>query len=168
MSRDKKLRVLGLPGWRTSARILEQQLALCGWTKTLGHLVQIDVVDPTFQSEDEPPDEIKKLDPVGPYYQWWFMDSNSQYRGIEQTIDRVADLLRLSGPYDGLLGFSQGSAVVNTLAALQANADHRFVGMFRFVVLVAGVVPKDATLKNLYSQVIPIGLPSLHIFGSPP
>eukprot|EP00922_Rhytidocystis_sp_ex-Travisia-forbesii_P026560 GHVS01038864.1.p1 GENE.GHVS01038864.1~~GHVS01038864.1.p1 ORF type:complete len:102 (+),score=10.97 GHVS01038864.1:138-443(+) len=101
MSRDKKLRVLGLPGWRTSARILEQQLALCGWTKTLGHLVQIDVVDPTFQSEDEPPDEIKKLDPVGPYYQWWFMDSNSQYRGIEQTIDRVADLLRLSGPYDG-------------------------------------------------------------------
>eukprot|EP00922_Rhytidocystis_sp_ex-Travisia-forbesii_P015683 GHVS01023409.1.p1 GENE.GHVS01023409.1~~GHVS01023409.1.p1 ORF type:complete len:123 (+),score=17.89 GHVS01023409.1:151-519(+) len=121
MSGDRRLKLLGLPGWRTSAKILEQQLQLCGWTESLGHLVQIDVVDPTFQAEAEPPVEIKKLDPVGPYYQWWFTDSSNQYRGIDQTVNRLSDLLKLSGPYDGLLGFSQGAGVANTVAALQSK-----------------------------------------------
>eukprot|EP00922_Rhytidocystis_sp_ex-Travisia-forbesii_P027259 GHVS01039960.1.p1 GENE.GHVS01039960.1~~GHVS01039960.1.p1 ORF type:complete len:123 (+),score=7.50 GHVS01039960.1:658-1026(+) len=65
----------------------------------------------------------------------------------------------------GLLGFSQGSAVVNTLAALQTKGDHRFQGMFRFVVLVAGVVPKDPDAMSLFAAVRPMRMPSLHIFG---
>jgi predicted esterase len=63
------------------------------------------------------------------------------------------------GPFDGILGFSQGAA----MAALVSAQQERLKGEmdFRFVILCSGFALK---LAEFESQAI--NCPSLHIFGS--
>ncbi len=40
------------------------------------------------------------------------------YSGIEEGLQRIADCIRSSGPFDGVIGFSQGAAAAAMVAAL--------------------------------------------------
>eukprot|EP00920_Eleutheroschizon_duboscqi_P013945 GHVT01032687.1.p1 GENE.GHVT01032687.1~~GHVT01032687.1.p1 ORF type:complete len:241 (-),score=15.37 GHVT01032687.1:1103-1825(-) len=166
-----KLRILCLPGWRTSKTIMEIQMDIAGLRKTCNSMATFIAVNPSYEAQPDPPDAIKALDPQGPYYQWWYIDearSNYEcvYQGMNGTIDNIADELRVRGPYDGILGFSQGSGVATILAALQADGDKRFVGRFRFVILVCGFQPRDKSIQQLFQKVTQIKIPSLHVYGT--
>lgn len=54
-------------------------------------------------------------------YAWWRRKGDAEpyhYAGIEQGLQRVADVLVAEGPFDGAIGFSQGAALAGMLASL--------------------------------------------------
>lgn len=71
------------------------------------------------------------------------------YEGLEKSIDLIIDYLINNGPFDGILGFSQGAAMTTRIAYLQENNDSRFNNkkLFNFVILIGGVVPHDVTIN---------------------
>jgi pimeloyl-ACP methyl ester carboxylesterase len=101
-----------------------------------------------------------------PNLEWWNATADHlTYRGWDASKDMLQatarGLLQAERPSLGLFGFSQGAAVAATLAALSER------GLFpalRFVVLVAGFLPRDRDIQGLFE--IPIQIPSLHVWGS--
>ena len=57
----------------------------------------------------------------GPYYEWWNAKKDPEsgiwiYENAEITLSFLRDFVRLHGPFDGLMGFSQGAATAALLA----------------------------------------------------
>ncbi|KAK9843948.1 hypothetical protein WJX81_000209 [Elliptochloris bilobata] len=83
----------------------------------------------------------------------------------------LRDALRSdAGPYDGVMGFSQGAAVAAVLCALQQRAA-RASGAepwprLRFAVLCSGFQSPRAEHMQLLAAEAPLRLPSLHIYGA--
>jgi predicted esterase len=113
-----------------------------------------------------------------PNLEWWNASEDQlSYRGWDTTRDVLSALaervqsaraapgseasLGDEGPGVGLLGFSQGAAVAASLAA--ASQRGAFPPL-RFVVLVAGFLPRDPAIEALFD--VPIEIPSLHVWGS--
>ena len=67
------------------------------------------------------------------------------------------------GPFDGLLGFSQGAALAAFVCALGQAGDPRFP-LPRFIILVSGFCPRGLGLRESILQG-PFSPPSLHVFG---
>ncbi|KAL1851890.1 hypothetical protein Plec18170_006193 [Paecilomyces lecythidis] len=54
-------------------------------------------------------------------YGWWRRSNTSdppEYLGLENGLDSVAKVLRTEGPFDGVIGFSQGAALAAMVASL--------------------------------------------------
>ncbi|XP_067422075.1 esterase OVCA2 [Emydura macquarii macquarii] len=81
--------------------------------------------------------------------------------GLEAALAAVARAFAELGPFDGLLGFSQGAALAAVVCALQQRGDPRFP--LRFAVLIAGFRSRAAAHGCYYRE--PIALPSLHVLG---
>lgn len=78
-------------------------------------------------------------------------------------MDTVRTAVKEHGPFDGILGFSQGAALVAILCALQEQkleADFNF----RFAILVAGFRSACSQHQRFYEGPA-ITIPSLHVFG---
>ena len=102
-------------------------------------------------------------DDRGEMLSWWQWEdaeraaTSTEYLGLETTLERVRSCLAEHGPFDGVLGFSQGA----TLAALLCLRPPR---AFRFAVLISGFVPRDPAHAS-YFEAPPLPLPSLHVIG---
>ncbi|GBG27466.1 Esterase OVCA2 [Hondaea fermentalgiana] len=48
---------------------------------------------------------------------WWFKKDDDPHFGADQSIDLVLRTLREQGPFDGLLGYSQGASLVGLLCS---------------------------------------------------
>ncbi|EXJ77662.1 dihydrofolate reductase [Capronia epimyces CBS 606.96] len=54
-------------------------------------------------------------------YGWWRRADTSdppEYAGLDQGLDTVANLIETEGPFDGVIGFSQGAALAAMVASL--------------------------------------------------
>lgn len=78
---------------------------------------------------------------------WWFSDVKAhsfsaqqqceESLGLDESVTAVRETVKDQGPFDGILGFSQGAAFVAMLCSLQEqNLEPEF--NFRFAILVAG------------------------------
>lgn len=104
---------------------------------------------------------------------WWFSDaqahsfdarqeSESSF-GLEQSLEVVQMAVKDLGPFDGILGFSQGAALVAMLCSLQEKKlDPTY--NFRFAILVAGFRSACDQHQYFYKGV-KIMVPSLHVYG---
>jgi predicted esterase len=95
-----------------------------------------------------------------PNLQWWqASDDGLTYKGWERTREQLEAEVRRHEAV-GLLGFSQGAAVAASLAAASTR------GLFpelRFVVLIAGFLPRAHDIASLFTD--PVRVPSLHVWG---
>lgn len=107
-------------------------------------------------------------DPKG----WWFSDIQArsfsaqqqceESLGLDESVAVVREAVKVQGPFDGILGFSQGAALVAMLCSLQEqNLEPDFC--FRFAILVAGFCSACKEHYKFYST--PLQIPSLHVFG---
>ncbi|KAM4699426.1 esterase OVCA2 [Discoglossus pictus] len=102
---------------------------------------------------------------------WWFSDTqNNSFdameetkscSGLEESLDTVAKAFSELGPFNGILGFSQGAALAAMLCALKQKGDIRF--QFDFAILVSGF--KSLAYEHTEYYQDPIAVPSLHVFG---
>jgi predicted esterase len=131
---------------------------------------------------------------------WWNWDdgedrpaSSRTYQGIEQSLEAIQQCIEQRGPFDGVLGFSQGAALAALLCrratCREAAADtpgsvatHPLAAhpaptpAFRFAILISGFVPRDGAFAALFDGSSessgeathpppPSQLPSLHVYG---
>lgn len=58
-----------------------------------------------------------------PYYEWWSAAQNegggTTYQGMEESLRYLERYMLDHGPFDGLLGFSQGSTLAALIVLLQ-------------------------------------------------
>ncbi|CAG8292770.1 unnamed protein product [Penicillium olsonii] len=136
--------------------------------------------EPTGQSDDE----IEA-------YGWWRRSNTANpplYTGIEDGFAAVAQTLKAEGPFDGVIGFSQGAAMAAMLTALLEGRKESFehfakitedgaTGMeipapfgepfhppLKFAILYSGFRAPGARYKAFYEPAI--ATPALHVLGS--
>lgn len=163
----RKLRVLALHSFRTSGDIFRQQVKLSGLDEKLEDLIEIVYLTAPHPASGAIPDDVKDIF-EGPYFEWWTADKGEggewTYQGAEQSVAYVSDYLRLHGPFDGLVGFSQGGAMAAILVAMQRHgAALQGLPLLRFCVIFAGIKSRDPRFVRFLDQ--PIACPALHVIG---
>ncbi|KAL7202791.1 hypothetical protein ACSBR1_034288 [Camellia fascicularis] len=163
---QKKPRVLCLHGFRTSAEILKKQVGR--WPQTLLGKLDLVFVDGPCLARGKS-DVEAFFDP--PYYEWFHSNQDfTEYYNFEECLAYLEDYMIKHGPFDGLLGFSQGALLSAALPGMQLEGVALTkVPMIKFLIIISGAkfgghkfgLPKLAA--NAFSS--PIKLPSLHIIG---
>ena len=74
-----------------------------------------------------------------------FFDGQDNYLQFQDTIDYVMKYCKEHGPFDGIIGFSQGAALGLFLLALQDVESLPY--RFKFAVSYSGFYPKDKYLQ---------------------
>ena len=80
------------------------------------------------------------------------------YEGLVESLELVSATCRTQGPFDGVLGFSQGATLAALLCLTRPD-------LFTFAVLFAGYVPRDAQTLAWMDAGVPGRLPSFHCLG---
>jgi pimeloyl-ACP methyl ester carboxylesterase len=90
------------------------------------------------------------------------------YKGWLRTHAAIVDVFEREGPFDGVLGFSQGAALAALLVGLRAVDGVTTVARplrFDFAIVVSGFVSNDGALARLFDRPGAYDLPSLHLIG---
>lgn len=140
------MRVLCLHGYRRNGWIMNRQLR-----PLVGGL------DAEFVASDGPALESGENG-------WWNGDvpDGQPYRGWDRTREWLVSTFQERGPFDGVLGFSQGAALTGLLPGL-ASEDARICA--RFVVLMSGFRSEATEHKALFAHRDAYAMPSLHVIG---
>jgi predicted esterase len=157
-----RLKVLCLHGWRTNGEILSMQMASLQANTTMDCVF----IDAPFPGRGDPDQGIALFYPDRPYYEWFYrvkkIDANESsasnlkasdiYENLEESIKFLKNHIESNGPYDGLLGFSQGASMVTRLVRIQEDAMKSELDssvslkhLFKFVILIGGVPPQVLT-----------------------
>ncbi|CAI9111113.1 OLC1v1011252C1 [Oldenlandia corymbosa var. corymbosa] len=158
---QKKPRILCLHGHGASAKFLEN-LEMKRWPEFVLEemdLVYIDapfVIDPSRHIEYDPP-----------YYTWYKIEDDQSF---EKAVAYIEEQMIKLGPFDGVLGVSQGGGVTATLPGMQRQGVALTkVPRIKFVIIISGpklgatTLPCPELAKNAFSS--PLDIPSLHIIG---
>ncbi|XP_047319165.1 esterase C25G4.2-like [Impatiens glandulifera] len=163
-----KPRVLCLHGYRTSGEILKKQI-FGAWSEKVTSKLDLVFLDGPNPARGKSEAE-GFCDP--PYYEWYHANEGfTEYYHFEECISYIEDYMIKHGPFDGLLGFSQGALLSAAFPGMQLNGVALTgVPNIKFVILVSGAIfgglklfgsPKLAA--NAFSS--PIRCSSLHIIG---
>jgi hypothetical protein len=104
-------------------------------------------------------DFAEKKDRIAQRFCWWREPS---YSGWKLSVDLLMNYIAEHGPFDGLIGFSQGSALICLALAHCTQQGIHLCGL-KFAILFCGFVPRPLDCVNMYPA--RIVLPSLHVWG---
>ncbi|XP_037508007.1 esterase OVCA2 [Rhipicephalus sanguineus] len=161
-----KLRVLCLHGYRQDAAAFKSKLG--GFRKSTKSLLDLVFIDAPHPIENGVYGEV---DNEGGGRAWWFSSektfSSKEYtdtcRGFEESVKAIEEAFKEQGPFDGILGFSQGAAMTAMILSLQSLK--RIECSFKFGVLVAGFRSRSSAHDYLFAQEGAIDVPTLHVVG---
>merc|ERR1712151_258792 len=106
----------------------------------------------------------------GNFYEWFNAsdDDPPEYRRLPETLDYLEQVMAEQGPFDGIVGFSQGGSIAHLVAFLQA-AGERFANApkLKFVIIISARRSRAAAHQPLWSSPADgLGLPrTLVIYG---
>ncbi|SCU82453.1 LADA_0C05402g1_1 [Lachancea dasiensis] len=100
-------------------------------------------------------------------YGWWLKDPNDEYRVPQNTKDFLRDYIIENGPFDGIIGFSQGAGYAGYLCTdvrglLSLSEEEQ--PNFKFFVSFSGFRMAPKWFQQRYED-SPITVPSLHVLG---
>ncbi|XP_041948315.1 esterase OVCA2 [Alosa sapidissima] len=174
MSANTALRVLCLHGYRQNAvsfrektgalrKLLKNRVELVYITAPLEVPSQLDNAQGCGQAGEVTAEALRG---------WWFSDGQQrsfhagqeceESEGLEASVEVVRAAVREQGPFDGVLGFSQGAALVAMLLALQESGQEPEL-CFHFAIIISGFRSACAQHARFYST--PVATPTLHVFG---
>ncbi|XP_078441359.1 dihydrofolate reductase-like [Wolffia australiana] len=159
---NQKPRILCLHGFRTSGDIMKKQV-LGKWPEDVTSRLDLFFADAPFPAEGK--SEVEALFPP-PYYEWFQFDKEFvTYRNFDECLHFIEELMIKHGPFDGLMGFSQGAILSAALPGLQAKGlALKRVPKLKFVVIIGGAKFKAPEVAEMaYSK--KICCPSLHFLG---
>eukprot|EP00475_Leptophrys_vorax_P011819 TRINITY_DN18306_c0_g1_i1.p1 TRINITY_DN18306_c0_g1~~TRINITY_DN18306_c0_g1_i1.p1 ORF type:complete len:878 (+),score=207.39 TRINITY_DN18306_c0_g1_i1:89-2722(+) len=161
----RKLKVLVLHSFRQNAKLLKTRMTkLRTAVKDIADLVFISAplqYQPLEDSRDAALQVYGEVPVVDLQRVWWTApNDNSVYNGVQESLDFVDEVFAKEGPFDGVIGFSQGGAFGSLLVAKKpfGNVD------FKFFINISGFVPRSPDLRALYGREM-FDIPSLHVLG---
>lgn len=104
---------------------------------------------------------------------WWFSKPDSSYYALDRTdcclgfqasIETIHKAFEEQGPFDGIVGFSQGAAFVPLLGVIKQREPDGPI-QFRFAILVAAFKSLVSPHSEYYG-VSPLDVPSFHMIGT--
>ncbi|KAK0605767.1 hypothetical protein LWI29_030523 [Acer saccharum] len=162
----RKPKILCLHGFRTSAHIYKCMCRKFG--ESILEKLDLDFIDAPFPAQGKSAAQ-GIYDP--PYYEWFQTNQNfTEYYNFDECVAFLEDYMAKHGPYDGLMGFSQGAVLSSGLIGMQKHGDAlKNIPKLKFVILISGGrfggtkfgTPKLAS--NAFSS--PIECPSLHFLS---
>lgn len=158
---QKKPRFLCIHGFRTNGKILDTQLHK--WPESVLDKLDLVFIDAPFPAQGKS-DVEGIFDP--PYYEWFqFNKEFTEYTNFDEGIAHIEDCMIKQGPFDGLLGFSQGAIISAALPGLQAaGMALTKVPKIKFLIIIGGAKLRSPLLvEKAYSS--PIKCPSVHFLG---
>ncbi|KAA8538146.1 hypothetical protein F0562_027754 [Nyssa sinensis] len=158
----KKPRFLCLHGFRTSAEILRKQVTT-KWPESILEKFDLVFVDAPFPAQGKS-DVEGIFDP--PYYEWFqFNKEFTEYKNFDECLAYIEFYMIKYGPFDGLLGFSQGAILSAALPGLQTKGMALTkVPKIKFLIIIGGAKLKSPSLaEKAYSS--PIQCHSVHFLG---
>jgi len=161
MEQGKKAKVLCLHGFRTSGNFLKKQISK--WHPSI--FQQFDMVFPDGIFPAGGKSEIDGIFPP-PYFEWFqFNKEFTEYTNLDECISYLCDYMVKNGPFEGLLGFSQGATLSALLIGYQSQgkvlSDHPPI---KFMVSISGSKFRDPSICNIaYKD--PIKVKSVHFIG---
>ncbi|XP_012529683.2 esterase OVCA2 isoform X1 [Monomorium pharaonis] len=103
-------------------------------------------------------------------YGWWFNTEDHVFKatvpsdlcvGFDDSVAMIEKVFLEQGPFNGILGFSQGAAFVFILCAMK---ERKMVQIeFDFAIMISGFKSLCAPHAKYYDE--EINIPSLHIYG---
>ncbi|GAV66798.1 FSH1 domain-containing protein [Cephalotus follicularis] len=158
----RKPKILCLHGFRTSGEIMKKQV-VGKWPVSV--IEKLDLVFPDGPFPARGTSDVEGIfDP--PYYEWFqFNEDFTQYTNFDECLAYIEDLMMKDGPFDGLLGFSQGAILSAALPGLQSEGVALTkVPKIKFLVIIGGAKLKSPSVaEKAYSS--PIQIPSVHFLG---
>ncbi|KAF1328964.1 D-3-phosphoglycerate dehydrogenase, partial [Globisporangium splendens] len=181
----KKLRVLCLHGFRTNVKVMQNQTATL--RALLGDDAEFTFLNGPYKAKGPSAEGIRRqYSNDAPFYEWCALgyvqglDKDKEdadaaktewrelYIGFEKTAEFLDAHLRQHGPYDVVIGFSQGAAVLTILSMiyLRKQPSQRW---WNLCVCVGGVPVRDVSMRPLFEkpngELILLPFPSIHIMG---
>ncbi|GLU13063.1 hypothetical protein SLE2022_297100 [Rubroshorea leprosula] len=166
MQDQKKPRILCLHGFRTSAEILKNQVHK--WPETVLEKLDLVFLDAPFPAQGKSAVE-EIYDP--PYYEWFRANEDfTEFTNFEECVEYIEEYMIKNGPFDGLLGFSQGAILSAAAPGMQeTGAALTKVPKIKFLIIISGAkfggkmlgTPKLAAEAFSSS----VKCPSLHFIG---
>jgi len=166
---QKKLRILCLHGYmQTGDMFREKTGAFRKVLKKQADFVCITAPHVAVGRGEE--NDINSAAGVGELRGWYFTRAGQHFYSrdgpdhsidFQQAVDFISRTCELEGPFDGILGFSQGACMVSLICAMQQSGE--FQHKFRFAILISGFLSCCKDHLRHYEQ--PITLPTLHCFG---
>ncbi|KAI1116349.1 serine hydrolase FSH [Nemania sp. NC0429] len=156
------MKFLCLHGYQQSAAMMQSETSHLKpiFDQSLGEDVEFHYISAPFSSVPTATN--------APTYAWWPMDAN--VTDIE-TFRYLSNVLDAEGPFDGIVGFSQGGSVGSLIAALlerpKSVRPSNFTtshGPLQLVVSYSGYHEDDERLQKYYAQ--KIKTPILHFISS--
>jgi hypothetical protein len=167
------MRLLALHSFRTNSVIFKEQLQRSGLDKILFRdcsveLVFLDAAHPA--SGKLPKDVSKAFGSMGPHLEWFTVEHQGDKvvfdeEKLEASSAQVLKALREDGPFDGIIGFSQGAMLGAALVALLETRHPMTTGLvpLSLVILIAGFKSRHPLHQEAFKS--RIKTPSIHIFG---
>ncbi|KAF9163339.1 hypothetical protein DFQ26_002695 [Actinomortierella ambigua] len=115
--------------------------------------------------EQQQQENAADLDPENLPYGWWTRSPTNAYIGLDTTLTQLATVLKDQGPFDGVMGFSQGAALAALLQLLLERPDlsptsdlaqqYRDHGPLGFSIIVSGFLPVDPVQLGWFRSRVP-------------
>ncbi|KAF3443098.1 hypothetical protein FNV43_RR17019 [Rhamnella rubrinervis] len=160
--KQKKMKILCLHGFRTSGGFLQKQIAK--WDPSIFAHFDLDFPNGIFPAEGK--SDIDGIFPP-PYFEWFqFNKEFTEYKNLEECISYLCDYITSKGPFDGLLGFSQGATLSALLLGYQAQGkvlkEHP---PMKLLVSISGAKFREASIADIaYKETIKVK--SVHFIGA--
>ena len=167
MAGAEAIRVLGLHSFRTNATILEKQLRLAGWYQRLEREnVSFTFVDAPHLASGPIPEDVKVFGSGQAHREWWNANQDPttkdwHYDGCDESLAYLESVWDERGPFDVILGFSQGAAITALFSGVLKSK--RKV-MPKCIVCISGIKVRDSRFDDVYEGIAQ--LPSFHLYGS--
>jgi len=160
-----KLRILALHGYMQSDVIFSAKLGSLrkGFKKEIDFtFIRAPHKVPSNNESEKNADENE--------YGWWFNTEDHVFKatvpselcvGFDDSIALIEMIFSEQGPFDGILGFSQGAAFVSILCAMMKRKILQIE--FNFAIMISGFKSLCAPHAKYYDEKIDVS--SLHIYG---
>mmetsp|Transcript_13558 Transcript_13558/g.25572 ORF Transcript_13558/g.25572 Transcript_13558/m.25572 type:complete len:217 (+) Transcript_13558:214-864(+) len=160
-----KVRVLCLHGWGTNSEIMNYQLR--HFRASFGEDTEFVVLQAPNEIRKQSDHALEARFP-GTYYEWFRREKIKnehesfvyETRGLERSIEVLEKFIEENGPFDGVLGFSQGGVMAMVLISLSASG--RLKTTFKFGLLVAVAVMQ----MSEYWEHMPPDFPIIFFVGT--
>ncbi|KAJ5584768.1 uncharacterized protein N7459_004568 [Penicillium hispanicum] len=158
------MRFLCLHGGSTNAEIFEIQTGgLRQQLEPKGH--RFTFMNGKFDAKVE-----AELDGVvdGPFYNHYPREPELPRAHLAEAFEHTLQFIAAQGPFDAVMGFSQGAALAAALIAHHAKTQPGTAPLFRAAVFLCGAAPFEGSgVEQIAPQpdVFPITIPTAHVVG---